>query len=56
VVPGTAVVVGSAIGEYLAKVTASDFEVSDDAIIVLELLPMQPSKVRRLLARRTPAA
>ena len=57
VVPGAAVVVGSAIGEYLAKVIAWDFEVSDDdPIVVLELLPIQPSEVRRLLARRTPAA
>ena len=57
VVPGAAVVVGSAIGEYLAKVIAWDFEVSDDdPIVVLELLPIQPSEIRRLLARRTPAA
>jgi hypothetical protein len=57
VVPGAVVVVGSAIGDYVAKVVAWDFEVSDhDPIVVLELLPIQPSEVRRLLARRTPAA
>ena len=57
VVPGSAVVVGSSIGEYLAKVIAWDFEVSDDdPIVVLELLPIQPSEVRRLLARRSSAA
>lgn len=57
VVPGSAVVVGTTIGEYLAKVIAWDFEVSDDdPIVVLELLPIQPSEVRRLLARRSSAA
>lgn len=39
VVPGSAVVIGSAIGRYPAKVIAWDFEVSDDdPIIVLELI------------------
>lgn len=57
VVPGAAVIVGSAVGEYLAKVLAWDFEISDDdPIVVLELLPIQPSEVRRLLNRHTPAA
>ena len=41
--------VGSSIGEYLANVIAWDFEVSDDdPIVVLELLLIQPSEVRRL--------
>ncbi|HUP75648.1 MAG TPA: hypothetical protein VM282_21600 [Acidimicrobiales bacterium] len=55
VVPGAAVVVGSVIGEYLAKVIAWDFEVSDDdPIVVLELLPIRPSKVQGALAQRPP--
>ncbi|MEO5840309.1 MAG: hypothetical protein ABIQ73_08370 [Acidimicrobiales bacterium] len=57
VTPGSVVVIGSALGTWIAKVIAWDFEVSDDdPIVVLELLPIQPSEVRRLLARRTPAA
>jgi len=39
VVPGSSVVVGSAIGRYPAKVIAWDFEVSDDdPVVTLELL------------------
>ena len=39
VVPGSAVLLGSEIGTYLAKVVAWDFEVSDDdPIVLLELL------------------
>ena len=39
VVPGSAVLLGSGIGTYLAKVVAWDFEVSDDdPIVLLELL------------------
>ena len=39
VLPGSAVVIGSAIGRYPAKVIAWDFEVSDyDPIVTLELL------------------
>lgn len=58
VVPGSAVVMGSSIGRYLVKVLAWDFEVSDDdPIVTLELLPVRPSEVERLLGRnRTPAA
>ncbi len=58
VVPGSAVVTGSSIGRYLAKVIAWDFEVnSDDPIVTLELLPVRPSEVDHLLSRnRTPAA
>jgi hypothetical protein len=58
VVPGAAVVIGSSIGRYLAKVVSWDFEVSDeDPIVTLELLPVRPSEVERLLGRnRTPAA
>jgi hypothetical protein len=56
--PGSAVVIGSSIGRYLAKVVSWDFEVSDDdPIVTLELLPVRPSEVNRLLGRnRTPAA
>ena len=53
VTPGSAVVMGSPIGNYLAKVLAWDFEVSDeDPIVVLELLPVTPQAVERALARR----
>ncbi len=57
-VPGSAVVMGSSIGRYLAKVVSWDFAVSDDdPIVTLDLLPIRPSEVERLLDRhRTPAA
>jgi hypothetical protein len=46
VAPGSTVVIGSAIGRYLAKVIAWDFEVSDeDPIVTLELLPVTPETV-----------
>jgi hypothetical protein len=52
VVPGSAVVMGSSIGRYLAKVTAWDFEVSDDdPIVTLALMPVRPSEVAKLLER-----
>jgi hypothetical protein len=39
VLPGSSVVIGSAIGRYPAKVIAWDFEVSDDdPIVTLELI------------------
>jgi hypothetical protein len=51
------VVLGSGIGNYLAKVVAWDFEVSDeDPIVVLELVPLTPQAVERALARRTTSA
>jgi len=58
VVPGSAVVVGTSIGRYLAKVIAWDFEVDDDdPVVTLELLAIRPSEVEHLLARNgTPAA
>jgi hypothetical protein len=58
VVPGSAVLMGSSIGRYLAKVIAWDFEVSDDdPIVTMELLPVRPSEVAKLLGRnRTSAA
>lgn len=58
VVPGAVVILGSNIGRYLAKVAAWDFEVDpDDPIVALDLLPIRPSAVERLLERnRTPAA
>ena len=41
VLPGSLVVIGSAIGQYPAKVIAWDFEVSDDdPIVTLEILPV----------------
>lgn len=52
VVPGSAVVTGSSIGRYLAKVVTWDFEVSDDdPVFTLELLPVRPSEVAKLLER-----
>jgi hypothetical protein len=52
VVPGSAVVIGSDIGRYLAKVVSWDFEVSDeDPIVTMELLPVSPEQVQRALAR-----
>lgn len=58
VAPGAVVLLGGAIGRYLATVVAWDFEVDpDDPIVVLDLLPIRPSAVERLLERnRTPAA
>lgn len=58
VVPGSAIIMGSAIGTYLAKVVAWDFEASDDdPMVVLDLVPLTPHAVERALARtRTSAA
>lgn len=57
VVPGSAVLLGSRIGTYLAKVVAWDFAVSDDdPVLVLELLPVTPDSVERALARRHTSA
>ena len=58
VVPGAAVVIGSDVGEWVAKVIAWDFEVSDDdPIVTLEVVPLTPSALAAALARRrTPAA
>lgn len=58
VAPGSAVVMGSDIGRYLAKVVAWDFEVSDDdPIVTLELLPVTVEAMERALERaRTSAA
>jgi hypothetical protein len=57
VTPGSAVVMGSTIGHYLAKVVAWDFEVSDDdPIVVLDLVPLRPDEIERALARRNPSA
>lgn len=48
---------GSSVGRYLAKVVAWEFEVSDeDPIVTLELLPVRPSEVERLLGRNGPPA
>jgi hypothetical protein len=52
VVPGSAVIMGSVIGNSLAKVVAWDFEVSDkDPMVLLDLLPVTPSEVAKALAR-----
>lgn len=52
VVPGAAVVMGSGIGNYLAKVVAWDFEASDDdPMVVLDLVPLTPQAVEAALAR-----
>jgi hypothetical protein len=57
VTPGSAILLGSPIGNYLAKVVAWDFEVSDDdPIVVLELLPVTPQAVEQALARRGTSA
>ena len=58
VTPGSTVVMGSVIGNYLAKVVAWDFAVSDtDPIVVLDLLPVTPKSVVDALARSgSPAA
>jgi hypothetical protein len=57
VTPGSAVVLGSGIGHYLAKVVAWDFEVSDDdPIVVLDLVPLRPDEIGRALARCSPSA
>jgi hypothetical protein len=58
VVPGSAVVMGSDIGRYVAKVISWDFEVSDeDPIVTMELVPLSPEALAKALARnRTPAA
>lgn len=52
VVPGSAVIMGSPLGRYLAKVVAWDFEVSeDDPIVVLDLVPLTPESVERAIQR-----
>ena len=58
VVPGSAAVMGSGIGTYLAKVVAWDFEASDDdPMVVLDLVPLTPQAIERALQRnRTTAA
>jgi hypothetical protein len=58
VVPGSAVVIGSDLGEWVAKVVAWDFEVSDDdPVVTLEVVPLTPSAIAAALARRrAPAA
>lgn len=57
VVAGAAVVMGSPIGRYLAKVIARDFETTDDdPVVTLDVLPVRPREVDHLLRRnRTPA-
>ncbi len=57
VVPGSAVIMGSAVGRYLARVVAWDFEVSDDdPIVVLELVPLTPESVEQALRRASSSA
>jgi hypothetical protein len=57
VTPGSAVVIGTHAGRWLARVLAWDFEVNaDDPIVTLELLPVSPEAVRRALDRNRPSA
>jgi hypothetical protein len=57
VVPGSAVIMGSDLGTYVAKVVAWDFEVSDDdPIVTLELVPLSPEALAAALSRRRPPA
>jgi hypothetical protein len=57
VVPGSAVVMGSDVGTYVAKVIAWDFEVSDDdPIVTLEVVPLSPDALAAALARRSASA
>lgn len=57
VTPGQAVVIGSDLGQWVAKVIAWDFEVSDDdPIVTLELVPLTPRALATALARRGTAA
>ncbi len=52
VVPGAAVIMGSPVGRYLAKVVAWDFEVSDDdPLVLLELIPLTPESVEQAIRR-----
>jgi hypothetical protein len=52
VTPGSAVILGSGIGHYVAKVVAWDFEVSDDdPIVVLDVVPLRADVIGRALAR-----
>jgi hypothetical protein len=57
VVPGSAVVMGSDVGTYVAKVIAWDLEVSDDdPIVTLELVPLSLDALAAALARRSTSA
>ena len=57
VVPGSAVVIGSHAGRWLARVLAWDFEVDGgDPIVTMELLPVAPDAVERALARNRSSA
>jgi hypothetical protein len=57
VVPGSAVVIGSDLGQWVAKVIAWDFEVDeDDPIVTAELVPLSPDALASALARRGTAA
>jgi hypothetical protein len=57
VAPGAAVVIGSDLGQWVAKVIACDFEVNDnDPVITLELVPLTPHALATALARRGNAA
>ncbi|MGI8756888.1 MAG: hypothetical protein ACR2MB_13730 [Acidimicrobiales bacterium] len=50
-------ILGSSVGRYLAMVVAWDFEVDDDdPVASLELLPIRPSEVARLLGRKRATA
>ena len=56
VTPGSAVVAGSRLGRYLARVVAWDVEVgADDPIVTLDLIALNPEAVARALARNDTA-
>ena len=55
--PITAVVMGSDIGRYVAKVISWDFEVDDDdPIVTMELVPLSPEALTEALYRNRPSA
>lgn len=57
VVPGAAIVLGTPVGRYLAKVLAWDVEVSSsDPMLILDLMPLTPRSVEEALARARPLA
>jgi hypothetical protein len=57
VTPGSAVVIGSDLGQWIARVISWDIEVSDDdPVVTLELVPLSPDALASALARRGAAA
>lgn len=57
VAPGSAVMMGTPVGNYLAKVVAWDFEANDDdPIVVLDLSPLTPESVQAAIQRSSVSA